>query len=200
MEGKRYVYVTNEAATKHNIIHETLHAIGSMGDGSGFNESVTEALAQRFDDLINAHRYDGTNDPSTSYINGYQDGVNALNALLEMNIDGFGYSDIVDTYMENDWTTKLEKKENIKKAIDAVMGEGYFDNTLYPAFDKVKDFPSVSDNDRNKISQDIVNVINDIADKTGGAAFSTHQTIEEIPLEDAFPITEIDPIDNKPLN
>ena len=155
--GGSYIKITsnnvnNLESSFNTIVHEVLHGISrpyiskegalfSKVTGfaktvqlTGFNESVTQYFATRISDK-KIERC------------GYAGGAFAVKEILEMGIEGFDIESLKKAYLNND-------VEAIRKVVDNVCGEGYFDKKFVPIF--------ASEYDKSYISRKLNEVLLDL--------------------------------------
>lgn len=147
-DGQNYVWLNFEEMTegdiKHNTIHEYLHAVGRLGTASGLNESTTEKLAT--DISVQKGYVTGSN--------AYRNGVEAVEKLMNSNIPGLEREDFLRAYFNTN------SESDLRQTVDGIMGNGYYDNDLKPAFDLMKGKVSLNLKDANTLNNSVNNIIN----------------------------------------
>ncbi len=131
---------------KEAIIHECIHELsrtpiyqqnGLMYKWSGLKVQYETRPG------FWVNRYTGLNEATTEYFNwssfkrgrnpveelgGYRRGVRGIKDILNLNIKGLGQKDLKKAYFNHDISL-------ISGPIDKIMGNGYFENYVVPAFD-----------------------------------------------------------------
>ena len=131
----------NDFIIKSTMTHESLHQlsfneIDNLSQYAGIQYSRFNVVTLKWETIRN-----GLNESITEFINqrtmgeyyanfcGYNEAVECLKQIINLNIENFNVDTIKRAYFGNDESV-------LRNAIDKVMGIGFFDNLLVPAFDK----------------------------------------------------------------
>lgn len=120
--GQIHTYLSPDL--KHVLIHEGNHSLGSVravDEYIGVNEAITEIMT---------HYNENYNETDHKRYIAYKEATVGFNELMNK-IPTLSEENIQESYY------KKHNVDNIKKAIDDIMGDGYFNGTFAPAFDAV---------------------------------------------------------------